>query len=50
VDESDEASTALAIREGKLCPSGRLVTWDKETKVPLEEGLVKTLEYFRTKL
>jgi len=37
VDEADEASTALAIREGKLCPSGRLVTWDKETKVPLEE-------------
>ena len=37
VDESDEASTALAIREAKLCPSGRLVTWDKETKVPLEE-------------
>ena len=37
VDESDEASTSLAIREGKLCPSGRLVTWDKETKVPFEE-------------
>jgi len=37
VDESDEGSTALAIREGKLCPSGRLVTWDRETKVPNEE-------------
>ena len=37
VDQPDEASTALAIREGKLCPSGRLVAWDKETKVPFEE-------------
>jgi CDGSH-type Zn-finger protein len=40
VQEDDDASTALAIREGKLCPSGRLVTWDKETHVPneLDEG------------
>jgi CDGSH-type Zn-finger protein len=37
VDEPDEASTALAIREGKLCPSGRLVTWDGDTKEPFEE-------------
>jgi CDGSH-type Zn-finger protein len=37
VDNEDEASTALAIREGKLCPSGRLVTYDRETKVPNEE-------------
>ncbi len=37
VDESDEVSTALAIREGKLCPSGRLVTWDRKTKIPNEE-------------
>jgi CDGSH-type Zn-finger protein len=40
VQEDDDASTALAIREGKLCPSGRLVTWDKETRLPneLEDG------------
>jgi CDGSH-type Zn-finger protein len=38
VEEPDEASRAVAIRDGKLCPSGRLVTWDRETKVPFEEG------------
>jgi CDGSH-type Zn-finger protein len=37
VDEPDDASTALAVREGTLCPSGRLVTWDPETKVANEE-------------
>jgi CDGSH-type Zn-finger protein len=37
VDQPDAASTALAIREGKLCPSGRLVTWNPETKEPNEE-------------
>jgi CDGSH-type Zn-finger protein len=43
VDQSDDASTALAIREGKLCPSGRLVTWDKETKVPNEEDYTPSI-------
>jgi CDGSH-type Zn-finger protein len=38
VDRPDEASTTLAVREGKLCPSGRLVTWDRETKVANEEA------------
>lgn len=38
VQEKEEASTALAIREGKLCPSGRLVTWDLETRVRNEEA------------
>jgi CDGSH-type Zn-finger protein len=38
VQEQDDASIALAIREGKLCPSGRLVTWDRETRTPNEEG------------
>ena len=37
VEEDDEASAALAIREGKLCPSGRLVVWDRETRQPHEE-------------
>jgi len=36
VQEPDDASTELAIREGKLCPSGRLVTWDKETQTQNE--------------
>jgi CDGSH-type Zn-finger protein len=36
VQEPDAVSTELAIREGKLCPSGRLVTWDKETQSPNE--------------
>jgi CDGSH-type Zn-finger protein len=37
VEQPDEASTDLAIREGKLCPSGRLVMWDRATKRPFEE-------------
>ncbi len=37
VEEPDGSSTALAIRESKLCPSGRLVTWDPETRRPYEE-------------
>jgi len=36
VQEDDDASTELAIREGKLCPSGRLVTWDKDPRAPNE--------------
>jgi CDGSH-type Zn-finger protein len=36
VQQDDDPSIALAIREGKLCPSGRLVTWDKETRTPNE--------------
>jgi len=38
VQEKDEASTELAIREGKLCPSGRLVVWNKDARTPYEEG------------
>jgi CDGSH-type Zn-finger protein len=37
VQEQDEASTALAIREGKLCPSGRLVTFDEQTRTRNED-------------
>jgi CDGSH-type Zn-finger protein len=37
VQEQDEASTELAIREGKLCPSGRLVTWNKDAQAGNEE-------------
>jgi CDGSH-type Zn-finger protein len=37
VQEDDDSSVALAIREGKLCPSGRLVTWDKETRAQNED-------------
>ena len=29
VDEDDEASSTLAVREGTRCPSGRLVVWDR---------------------
>jgi CDGSH-type Zn-finger protein len=36
VDEDDPDSAALAIRESKLCPSGRLVTWDPDTRQPFE--------------
>jgi CDGSH-type Zn-finger protein len=37
VEEPDDESRALAIREGKLCPSGRLITWDRESRRPFEE-------------
>jgi CDGSH-type Zn-finger protein len=37
VQEKDVDPTALAIREGQLCPSGRLVTWDLQTRVRHEE-------------
>jgi CDGSH-type Zn-finger protein len=37
IQEPDEASTELAIREAKLCPSGRLVAWDRSTRTPFEE-------------
>ena len=37
IEEPDEASTELAIREAKLCPSGRLGAWDKGTRSPFEE-------------
>ena len=37
VDEPDEASKEVAIRDAKLCPSGRLVAWDKGTRAPFEE-------------
>ena len=37
VEESDEASREMAIRDAKLCPSGRLIAWDRETQRPFEE-------------
>ena len=37
VEEPDEASRELAIRDAKLCPSGRLVAWDRGTRSPFEE-------------
>jgi CDGSH-type Zn-finger protein len=37
VEEPDEASKEVAIRDAKLCPSGRLVAWDKGTRAPFEE-------------
>jgi CDGSH-type Zn-finger protein len=37
IEEKDEASKEVAIRDAKLCPSGRLVAWDKGTGTPFEE-------------
>jgi CDGSH-type Zn-finger protein len=37
VEEPDEASKEVAIRDAKLCPSGRLIAWDKGTSSPFEE-------------
>lgn len=36
VERDDEASAELAVREAGLCPSGRLVAWDRATKRPHE--------------
>jgi CDGSH-type Zn-finger protein len=38
VQKPDEASTQLAIRESMLCPSGRLVMWDEDTRRPFEDN------------
>ncbi len=38
VEEPDDASREVAIRDAKLCPSGRLIAWDRETQRPFEEG------------
>ncbi|WP_295937390.1 CDGSH iron-sulfur domain-containing protein [uncultured Alistipes sp.] len=34
--EYDSTTRALAIREASMCPSGRLMTWDKKTRTPHE--------------
>ena len=36
VEEDDQDSADLAVREGKRCPSGRLVTWDGRTRERFE--------------
>jgi CDGSH-type Zn-finger protein len=36
VEESGPEAAALTKQEAALCPSGRLVVWDRETKTPLE--------------
>jgi CDGSH-type Zn-finger protein len=36
VEEDDQDSAALAVREGTRCPSGRLVTWDGQTRERFE--------------
>jgi CDGSH-type Zn-finger protein len=39
VQRDDEASTSLAVREATLCPSGRLVAWDRRTREAFEPTL-----------
>ncbi len=36
-NSNDPESRKLAIEEAKLCPSGRLVLWDKKTDIPFEK-------------
>jgi CDGSH-type Zn-finger protein len=36
VEEAGEEAASLTAREAALCPSGRLVVWDRETKTPTE--------------
>ncbi len=37
VEEPGDASREVAIRDAKLCPSGRLIAWDRETQRPFED-------------
>jgi CDGSH-type Zn-finger protein len=39
VRRPEEESTSLAVREGRRCPSGRLVVWDRRTHEPFEPDL-----------
>jgi hypothetical protein len=39
VEQPGAQAAALTAQEAGLCPSGRLVAWDKETKTPLEPEL-----------
>jgi CDGSH-type Zn-finger protein len=36
VEQPSTEAAELAVREAELCPSGRLVVWDRETKLPVE--------------
>jgi CDGSH-type Zn-finger protein len=36
VQDGGEESTALAVREAQLCPSGRLIAWDRKTQSAFE--------------
>jgi CDGSH-type Zn-finger protein len=38
VERDDRESAALTVREATLCPSGRLVAWDRATREPHEES------------
>jgi CDGSH-type Zn-finger protein len=38
VEHHDPESAALTVREATLCPSGRLVAWDRATRTPHEES------------
>ena len=37
VEEPDEESKDVAISDAKLCPSGRLIAWERATQQPYEE-------------
>lgn len=39
VRQPGEEAAALAVREAGMCPSGRLVVWDRETRTPIEPQL-----------
>jgi hypothetical protein len=36
VETEDERAAAMAVREAELCPSGRLVAWDRRTSGAFE--------------
>ena len=43
VDSDDPDSKKTAIQEASLCPSGRLVAWDKKTGKPIEPKFEKSI-------
>ena len=39
VEQEGTDAARLTVREAGLCPSGRLVAWDRQTKTPIEPAL-----------
>lgn len=43
VEQPDEDSVSLTVREATRCPSGRLVSWDPRTRTPFETDFEPSL-------
>ncbi|MGD0749290.1 MAG: CDGSH iron-sulfur domain-containing protein [Acidimicrobiales bacterium] len=43
VEQAGQDAATMTAQEAGLCPSGRLVAWDRETKAPLEPRLERSI-------